>query len=170
MAAATDSGDAAITPTTSRKSLTGLQAYSKTMTSTSPFLRILPYAGALPFIGCAVLQLIGITEFPLAGDLKSVASSYGLTIVSFMAGIHWGQYLEGRRARVNLLITSNAVTLMAWFGFLLLSTLAFSLLLAALFSAVYLIDRQLHPQSDYLTTRRNVTLLVAASLILGAWA
>jgi hypothetical protein len=139
------------------------------MTNPSPFLRILPYAGALPFIGCAVLQMIGIKEVPLLGNLKTVASSYGLTILSFMAGAHWGQYLEGKRADVNLLIASNALTLTAWFGFLLLPPLAFSVLLALLFAAAYLIDQQLHPQSAYLTARRNVTLIVSASLILGAW-
>jgi uncharacterized membrane protein len=139
------------------------------MTNPSPFLRILPYAGALPFIGCAVLQLIGIREVPLLGNLKSVASSYALTILSFMAGAHWGQYLEGRRTQVNLLIASNALTLAAWFGFLLLPPLVFAVLLAALFIAAYLIDTQLHSQSDYLTTRRNVTLIVSTFLILGAW-
>jgi hypothetical protein len=154
---------------TSRKSLTGLEAYTETMTETSPFLRLLPYAGALPFVGCAALQLIGITELPLLGDPKTVASSYGLAIASFMAGVHWGQYLEGRGSNVNLLLTSNAVTLAAWFGFLLLPTPADSLLLAVLFGTTYLIDRQIHPQSDYLTTRRNVTLVVSASLIIGAF-
>jgi hypothetical protein len=139
------------------------------MTNTSPLFRILPYAGALPFIGCAVLQLIGIREVPLFGNLKTVASSYALTILSFMAGAHWGQYLEGRRVTPNLLIASNGLTLSAWFGFLLLPSLAFAILLAALFAAAYLIDTQLHPQSGYLTTRRNVTLIVSVSLILGAW-
>jgi hypothetical protein len=154
---------------TSGKSLTGLQAYTATMTDTSPFLRVLPYAGTLPFVGGAALQLIGISELPLLGDPRTVASSYGLAIVSFMAGVHWGQHLEGRHANVNLLITSNAVTLAAWFGFLLLPSAAFSLLLAAVFGTVYLIDRQIHPRSDYLTTRRNVSLIVSASLIIGAF-
>jgi hypothetical protein len=139
------------------------------MTNTSPFLRILPYAGALPFIGCAALQLIGITELPLLGDPRTVASSYGLAIVSFMAGVHWGQYLEGRHANVNLLITSNAVTLAAWFGFLLLPSPTFSLLLVLLFGSIYLIDGRIHRHSDYLTTRRNVSLIVSASLMIGAF-
>jgi hypothetical protein len=139
------------------------------MTDTSPLLRILPCAGALPFVGCAVLQLIGIRELPLFGDVKTVASTYGLAIISFMAGVHWGQYLEGKRVDLNLLVASNAVTLAAWFGFLLLPQFAFSLVLVVLFGVAYLIDRQLHLPSDYLTMRRNVTLIVSASLLLGAW-
>jgi hypothetical protein len=139
------------------------------MTETSPLLRILPYAGALPFVGCAALQLIGIKEVPLLGDLKTVASSYGLTILSFMVGVHWGQYLEGRRASLNLLVASNVLTLAAWFGFLLLPPLAFAVLLVALFAAAYLIDSQLHLPSHYIATRRNVTAIVSASLLLGAF-
>jgi hypothetical protein len=139
------------------------------MTNSSSLLRILPYVGALPFVGCAILLLFGVKDLPPLGDLNTVVATYGLTIVSFMAGVHWGQYLEGRRGDLNLLVASNAVTLAAWFGFLLLPPLAFSLVLVVLFGAVYVIDRQLHPQSDYLATRRNVTLLVSTSLLLGAW-
>jgi Protein of unknown function (DUF3429) len=138
------------------------------MTQNSTLLRALPYAGALPFVGCALLPLFGVRVVPLLGDVTSIALAYGLTIVSFMAGVHWGQYLEGRRCDLNLLITSNAVTLLAWFGFLLLPPFHFSFLLVVLFGGLYLIDRPLHPLSQYLTTRRNVTLIVSASLILGA--
>jgi hypothetical protein len=139
------------------------------MAQSSVLLRNLPYAGALPFVGCAMLQLFGLREVALLGDLKTVASAYGLTIVSFTAGVHWGQHLEGRRANPNLLVASNAVALAAWIGFLLLSPLIFSLVLVFLFGALYVMDTQLHPQSDYLLTRRNVTLIVSASLILSAW-
>lgn len=139
------------------------------MNNTSSLLRILPYAGALPFVGCALLLMFGIKDLPPFGDLKTVATTYGLTIISFMAGVHWGQSLEGRRAAPNLLVAGNMVTLAAWFGFLLLPLFAFSLLLVVLFGALYLIDCQLHPPSDYLSTRRNVTLIVSASLLLGAF-
>ena len=96
--------------------------------------------------------------------------SYGLLIIAFMAGVHWGQYLSGVRGQMNLLVSSNFVALLAWFGFLLLPTVWFFVLLVALFAVLYFIDMQLHAPSDYLKTRRNVTAVVCLSLLVTAFA
>jgi Protein of unknown function (DUF3429) len=139
------------------------------MAGNSPLLRTLPYAGALPFIGCAGLLIFGVKNLPALGTTKAIMMTYGLTIVSFMAGVQWGEYLAGVRGALNLLLTSNAVALAAWFGFLLLPSWLFSLLLVLLFAALYAIDALLHPRSDYLQARRNVTLVVSACLLLSAY-
>ena len=128
----------------------------------------LPYAGALPFVGGAVCLIFGIETLPVLGSTLHFLLTYGLVIVSFMAGVHWGQYLSGVRGKVNLLVSSNAVALAAWFGFLLLSALWFCLLLVLQFTLLYVIDVRLHPGSDYLRTRRNVTMLVCLSLLAAA--
>jgi hypothetical protein len=145
-------------------------AVTHNMQASPHLLRALPYAGALPFIACVLLPVLGITDVPLLGNTKTIALTYGLTIVSFMAGVHWGQVLSGVKSNINLLVSSNAVVLAAWFGFLLLPPHYYSALLIVLFVALYGIDRQLHPKSDYLKTRRNVTALVCFSLLIAAFA
>lgn len=133
-------------------------------------VRVLPYAGALPFIAGALLLLTGVQDVPHLGPTRMIVLSYGLLIVSFMAGIHWGQYLSGVRSGVNLLASSNAVALAAWFGFLLLPASWFCLLLVVLFAALYGLDRMISAGTDYVATRRNVTGIVCLSLVVAAFA
>ena len=115
-------------------------------------------------------MLMRVHSLPFIGSTQNAVLSYGLLIVSFMAGVHWGQYLSGLRAGVNLLVSSNIVALVAWFGFLLLPAFWFCLLLVLLFAVLYLIDMKLHCQSDYLKTRRNVTAIVCTSMLVIALA
>ena len=140
------------------------------MSLTSPLLKSLPYAGALPFVGCAILLMLGIREVPLFGKIETITLAYGLTIVSFMAGVHWGQLLSGVKSKINLLVSSNAVALAAWFGFLLLPSHYFSAQLILLFLLLYGIDRHLNLKTNYLTTRRNVTVLVCLSILVAVFA
>jgi hypothetical protein len=140
----------------------------------STHLRTLPYAGALPFIACAILLIFGIKDLALLGKTNTVVFTYGLTIISFMAGVHWGQYMAGVRTRLNLLVSSNMVTLAAWFGFLLLPSFYFSFLLIVLFIMLNSIDGHLRNQGAidpaYSKTRGNVTALVCVSLLIAAFA
>jgi uncharacterized membrane protein YoaK (UPF0700 family) len=136
----------------------------------SSLLRFLPYAGALPFVIGALLVFLRVHSLPFIGSTQNAVLSYGLLIISFMAGVHWGQYLSGVRGEVNLLLSSNMVALLAWFGFLLLPTLWFCLLLIFLFAVLYLIDMQLDSPTDYLKTRRHVTAIVCLSLLVTAFA
>ncbi len=140
------------------------------MHSNNPsLLRLLPYAGALPFLGGTLMMLMRVHSLPFIGPTQNAVISYGLLIISFMAGVHWGQYLSGVRGKVNLLVSSNVVALLAWFGFLLLPTFWFLVLLVALFAVLYFIDMQLHAPSDYLKTRRNVTAVVCSSFLVMAF-
>lgn len=144
------------------------------MNVSAPLIRILPYAGVLPFVGCASLLLFGVKSLPPFGQTNTVMFTYGLVIVSFMAGVHWGQYLSGVRTRANLLASSNAVALAAWFGFLLLPPFFFSFLLIVLFIILNSIDNHLGDEgtldASYRKSRRNVTALVCISLLAVAFA
>jgi len=80
---------------------------------------LLTLAGTLPFIACALLPLLGIDSIPPLGNLHALANSYGLAIICFLCGAHWGTYLSGQFAgSPNLFATSNAIFLAVWFAFI----------------------------------------------------
>ena len=136
-------------------------------------LAILPVAGLIPFVGGALALLFGMpTIFSLS--VQAIVLSYALLIVSFMAGVHWGQYLSGVRTRVDLLVSSNVVAISAWCGFLLLPQLYFCLLSIVLFIILNSIDGHLHQQgiidTRYWQLRQFVTSAVCVSLLVAGFA
>jgi hypothetical protein len=79
----------------------------------------LALAGTLPFMACALLPLLGYDSIGRLGPLDEVVASYGLAIVCFLAGSHWGIFLSGRSAdSLNLFIISNIIFLAAWFAYI----------------------------------------------------
>lgn len=131
----------------------------------------LAFAGMLPFLACALLIIAGVESIPAIGQLAEVVNSYGLAIVSFLAGIHWSIYLANQQdPPFNLLIGSNLIFLIAWFAFILGGT-AFSLAAqVAAFVALLLIDRSLvHAaiiSAHYFRVRLIATLLAVLSLVI----
>ena len=88
------------------------------MIQDSKLYTALALGGTIPFIAGAVLPLLGHDSLPQLGPLDQVVASYGLVIVCFLAGAHWGTYLSGRSAdSINLFVISNAIFLAAWFGY-----------------------------------------------------
>ena len=80
----------------------------------------LALAGATPFLACALLPLVGIDTIEPLGALDTLASSYGLAIICFLAGAHWATYLlKQADIRFNLFISSNIVFLAAWISFVM---------------------------------------------------
>ena len=131
---------------------------------------LLAYAGAIPFVLCAIAPWLGITDLGRIGSVRFVAASYGLTIVSFMAGVLWGICLIGKKpVPANLFFVSNAVTIAAWFAFLLTPPTVALGVMALLFLYLLMVDARLTRNGvlgdRYFRTRRNVTLLVVLSLI-----
>ncbi|MDD7804284.1 MAG: DUF3429 domain-containing protein [Endozoicomonas sp. (ex Botrylloides leachii)] len=61
------------------------------MKKISPYLT---YAGAIPFIICTVCLSFNIHQILLLGYVEKILSAYGLVILSFLAGAHWGQHLH----------------------------------------------------------------------------
>jgi hypothetical protein len=89
------------------------------MMQTTKTYTALALAGTIPFIAAAVLPLLGHDSLPYLGPLDQLAASYGLAIVCFLAGAHWGTYLAGRSAdSPNLFITSNVIFLAVWFAYI----------------------------------------------------
>ena len=114
------------------------------MTSDKSLYSVLALAGTLPFLACALLPLVGISQLEPVGRLDQVANSYGLAIVCFLTGIHWAiALLEPQRTPFDLLIGSNVVFLTTWFVFVL-ADLPWSLITQSMSLVVLLlIDWQL---------------------------
>lgn len=126
----------------------------------------LTYAGTLPLVIAAVEMVAG--RIP-SDDAAWIASTYSAIILSFLAGIHWACYLFFAQACPrNLLITSNAVALLAWLS-LLAQHQPWSVLLQ-IFCFLYMLalDYKLQhaailPQWFYVL-RRNATIIVVLLL------
>lgn len=132
---------------------------------------VLAYSGTLPFAACVILLAISVPAFATIGSWASIAAGYGLAIAAFMAGIHWGTYLhQPEGAPLNLLLSSNAITVAVWLTFAFASA-AVSLTITGLaFVFLLLIDYRLANAGiisrAYLGLRRNVTLVVVTLLAL----
>ncbi len=130
---------------------------------------ILAMAGVTPFVACALLPLIGVSEIEPLGSLELVAASYGLAIVSFLAGIHWAtQLYERRDAPFNLLLVSNVVFVPVWLAYIAGPPgLAIGTQLVALLLLLG-IDGWLHGSgvidAHYYRVRKVATVLATASL------
>lgn len=139
------------------------------MIITAPITRLLAILGAIPFVACAVLPLVDIADLPYLGSTDAVAAAYGLTIASFMAGVHWGTALNTDNAiPVNLYITSNVVAVAAWLAFLLVSLPSTLAILAIIFAYLLYIDFRLRRagliDEHYWKTRIGVTVIVIVCL------
>lgn len=130
---------------------------------------LLTYAGALPFVACALLPWVGVEHVGRLGSVYRIAALYGLVIASFVAGSHWGIYLSRRGdAPVNLFVTSNVVAVAVWFVSLLGNFRSTLLALMLAFAYLVLVDFRLQragiTTTDYWRTRLRVSAIVVASL------
>jgi hypothetical protein len=141
------------------------------MSSESRQTAWLAYAGTLPFIFCAGAPWLGLPVLPGVGPCTEIAAAYGVAIVSFMAGAHWGTYLyQSARIPLNLFLTSNAITVSVWLAFILTPVaIALAVLLGA-FLVLLSIDTRLAQvrllSDDYMRMRRNVTAIVVTMLVI----
>jgi hypothetical protein len=130
---------------------------------------ILTYAGVLPFIGCALMPLVGLRELWNLGSFDHIAAAYGLAIVCFLCGAHWGTYLYNRTsAPDNLFITSNVIVVACWLAFLMAAQAITLFVLILAFLCLLFIDYRLR-RADLLTDyyfRMRTTATVIAVLAL----
>ena len=70
---------------------------------------VLGYLGTLPFLLAVMLLSMSIYHLPMIGSVQRMVSVYGLVILVFMAGAHWGQaiVLKDKAVR-HLPFISNA--------------------------------------------------------------
>ncbi|MEM7278717.1 MAG: DUF3429 domain-containing protein, partial [Pseudomonadota bacterium] len=129
----------------------------------------LALAGATPFLACAVLPLVGIDTIEPLGALDSLASSYGLAILCFLAGAHWATYLlKQADIRFNLFISSNIVFLVVWLSFVIANLeLALGLQVIAFLYLLFVDYRLLSMNvisNTYFKVRSLATALAVVSL------
>jgi hypothetical protein len=131
----------------------------------------LALAGTIPFIACALLPVLGYDSVSYLGPLDEVVASYGLAIVCFLAGAHWGTYLSGRSAdSLNLFVISNVIFLAAWFAYVGADVKWAVGTQVLAFLTLLFIDMQLK-HSDvisaaYFRVRSVATLIAAISLLI----
>jgi len=131
---------------------------------------ILAYLGTIPFIAAAIFFAFDL-DFISPITVENIIKSYILAIVSFMAGVNWGQYLSAaKKPPLNLFITSNIITLLCWFSFFLLGSAAFFLNAVVIFISLILIDHHLLQfeliEQNYFKTRINISAIVCLSILL----
>ena len=142
------------------------------MKKPSPYLT---FAGAIPFVACAILLVMGISDIPILGATADVLSAYGLVIASFMAGSQWGNHLslaDDDKWAIRLPLVSNVIAIVLWLGFLMLPVVGFIWLLVIGFASMLMIDYGLNRARiitpDYFKVRTYVTAIVVVSLIVAA--
>ena len=133
----------------------------------------LAYLGALPFVFCALCMLFSVQSLPYVGDVERVLATYGLAIVSFMAGSLWGQQFRAEQSWAWwIAVLSNLITVAAWLGYLLLPHSMFFGFLMIAFVGLLAIDRKQlqrsHISKEYFATRCGVTSVVLITLLLSS--
>jgi hypothetical protein len=131
----------------------------------SHLIKLLTYLGALPFflaiyIGLSkqsFLDVVGINWF----------LSYGLLILSFMAGTLWGQVVNQSIKIKRIALLSNAIALSAWFALLLADPAVVLIIMAVGFVALYLLEvvvmSPIKRPNYYRALRLRVTTLVVVA-------
>ena len=123
--------------------------------------------GSTPFVFFSILSLFSLNNF-LNYNIIYLVSLYILIIVSFICGTHWGIFLNSKKIIINLFIISNLLTLLVYFGFLILSSFAFILLSILIFIVLLFVDFFIFKNdvilSNYLKVRFYVSLIVLISL------
>jgi len=126
--------------------------------------------GAIPFVAAVLAQIAGMAHYHTA----YLSLTYGAIIISFLSGIHWGLYITHAKAkRINLLLSSNILALLAWLSLLLLVPVTQYLIQITCFISLLLIDRQLAAdgaiEAWFYQLRLQISSLVIICLLLLVW-
>ena len=125
-------------------------------------IQFLTYLGAVPFYLALYLVITNQVLLGISGG--HWFKTYGLVILSFMAGTIWGQLVNASVRVKRLALASNAVTLLAWFAYLLVSTQATLVIMATGFVALYILEALIMTHVTrpdyYLGLRLRVSALV----------
>lgn len=126
--------------------------------------------GAIPFVAAVLAQIAGMAHYHTA----YLSLTYGAVIISFLSGIHWGLYITHAKAkRINLLVSSNILALLAWLSLLLLVPVTQYLIQITCFISLLLIDRQLAAdgaiEAWFYQLRLQISSLVIICLLVLVW-
>lgn len=139
-------------------------------TSHNKLANALTFLGAIPFVTPAIASLLGFKD----PHMHALVLSYGAIIAAFLSGMHWGLSLRhAAETRINLLITSNIVALVAWASLIISVTQWQYYLQMACFVLLLLIDYQLTKSrvhaAWFFNLRVLITGIVLASLLVMAF-
>ncbi len=145
-------------------------SYSPRILQDTKTYTALAMAGTIPFIAAALLPLLGHYALPLLGPLDQLVASYGLAIVCFLAGAHWGTSLAGRSAAsLSLFIISNVIFLAVWFAYVGAGVKTALGVQIGAFVALLFIDLRLRNadviSATYFRLRIVATLIAVVSLL-----
>jgi len=136
---------------------------------TRKHVKLLGYAGLIPFVGMAML--LWLIDADLHPFVALALAGYGAAIVSFFGGIHWGIGLRQGASHRNLhLIWGVIPSILAWIA-VIMPAYAGLPLLALLLLACYLVDRKTWPEAglrDWLTLRFRLTVVSTLACLFGA--
>ncbi len=132
-------------------------------------IKILVFAGAIPFVCGIFLRLTGQNFMGLDGE--SVLLSYGAVIISFLSGLHWSlgmQHGGNLGGSSLLLIISNITALGGWFALLIGGTPGM-VMMTGLFLALLGLDSRLKSVlgDDFFKLRIIITAVVVFCLMVG---
>ena len=139
--------------------------------------RILTWAGLIPFLGCLVISILGLSIGGFAPEWVFIA--YSAVILSFLCGALWGKSDHTESSEDNtVLITTNFWAVIAWIILALFSvfpqmTAVFLTLLALGFVHIFWVERTGWSESSnskYLSLRFQITsAVVLAHLVMAVW-
>jgi ABC-type amino acid transport system permease subunit len=135
-------------------------------------VKILAYAGLLPFIGLSVL--LWLVDPDLHPFVALALAGYGASIVSFLGGIHWGIGFRNASRMHNAPLFNFGwgvvPSLLAWIA-ITMPAYAGLPLLALILGLCYAVDRKTYPEAgleEWLPMRLHLTVVAAISCLMGA--
>jgi ABC-type amino acid transport system permease subunit len=135
-------------------------------------VKLLAYAGLLPFIGLSVL--LWLVDPDLHPFVALALAGYGASIVSFLGGIHWGIGFRNASRMHNAPLFNFGwgvvPSLLAWIA-ITMPAFAGLPLLALILGLCYAVDRKTYPEAgleEWLPMRLHLTVVAAISCLMGA--
>ena len=130
---------------------------------------VLTYAGSLPFIIASILMYWDLERFSLFGDVEKIINLYGLIIVVFIAGSHWGLSFQlSRNHQIFLKILSNFLTLLIFTAYVWFTNIPFQIWLILTLFILLGLDYWLYfkgiNSQEYVLMRLIVSIIVIISL------
>ena len=111
------------------------------------------------------MPIVGLQELWNFGSYDYIAATYGLAIICFLCGTHWGTFLYNRAAAPdNLFITSNVIAVACWFAFLMAAqAITLFVLVLALLCLLFIDYRLLNAGllTNYYFRMRSIATVIA---------
>jgi ABC-type amino acid transport system permease subunit len=135
-------------------------------------VKLLAYAGLIPFVGMALL--LWLVDPELHPFLALAMAGYGATVVSFLGGIHWGIGFRNVTRMHNAPLFNFGwgvvPSLLAWVA-VTMPAYAGLPLLALILVICYMVDRKAYAEAglqDWLAMRLHLTVVATLCCLIGA--